>query len=622
MPYLRLKLKNVGWLMSGIAVLLFLLLMSSFIIRQILNNKSKIISGVSIGQLNLNGKTIQQAKTLLQAKIDKLTNKGIAFVYNNKKVTALPVVGVNGNWTQLWAYNVEQTVQQAYILDHQQLIWRRCLNNFGLGSGNIKLEPKVNLNEQKIIEFLKDNFNQYEVPSQNAALFWQKGQIRIKPAHSGMSFDYKKVLQQFKDKLFLIEPGEIELNLQTRYPQIFRKQIKVLVPLYKQVSDWAPISFQLVLPDYYQGYKKFKIKKWVLNKKEWSNWLTVKLDSSSRPRLGIDRKVAFNYLQKLAEKINTPAKNAKFTIKNGRVIEWQSSFNGFKLDIVQTINQLENKLNKNILETNKLVKLVLREEKSQITNSSVNNLGIKELFGRGESNFRGSPINRIHNIRTGATALNGLLIKPKEKFSLLKALGEINAKTGYLPELVIKEGRTIPEYGGGLCQIGTTLFRLAINSGLPIVERRNHSYRVSYYEPAGTDATIYNPWPDLKFMNDSQNYLLLQTYIKGTKLIFEFWGTKDGRQVSTTTPVVYNIVKPPQAEYIKSNELKPGEKKLVEHAHNGADAYFKRIIIWPNKKGVKPIEEIFRSHYVPWREKWLVGETEKTASSSNLIIEK
>jgi len=142
-------------------------------------------------------------------------------------------------------------------------------------------------------------------------------------------------------------------------------------------------------------------------------------------------------------------------------------------------------------------------------------------------------------------------------------LGKINKEEGFLPELVIKGNRTIPEYGGGLCQIGTTMFRLALNTGLPITERRPHSYRVSYYEPAGTDATIYNPWPDLKIINDTNHHLLLQTEIKGNELIFKIYGTLDGRIVETTKPELSNITPPGPIQYVETTELLPGEKKKL-----------------------------------------------------------
>ena len=220
-----------------------------------------------------------------------------------------------------------------------------------------------------------------------------------------------------------------------------------------------------------------------------------------------------------------------------------------------------------------------------------------------------------HNIAVGAAAVHGLVIRPGEEFSLVAALGEIDAAAGYLPELVIKGDKTIPEYGGGLCQIGTTVFRAAVGSGLPITARRNHSYRVSYYEPAGTDAAIYDPSPDVRFVNDTNRSILIQSRIEKDDVYFDFWGTKDGRLVTTTTPVVYNIVKPAPTKIIETEDLKPGEKKCTERAHNGADAYFDYTVIYPEGATSSPLEQTrrFSSHYVPWQEVCLVG---KTASSS------
>ena len=110
---------------------------------------------------------------------------------------------------------------------------------------------------------------------------------------------------------------------------------------------------------------------------------------------------------------------------------------------------------------------------------------------------------------------------------------------GYLPELTIKKNKTVPEYGGGLCQVSTTVFRAAINAGLKITDRKAHPFAVKYYNPQGFDATIYPPNPDLKFINDTPNYLLMQSYVKDNKLIFEFYGTNDNRQIKIIGPTVY-----------------------------------------------------------------------------------
>lgn len=191
---------------------------------------------------------------------------------------------------------------------------------------------------------------------------------------------------------------------------------------------------------------------------------------------------------------------------------------------------------KQIKEKQTIIELLTKERGAEINENNINKLGIKELIGKGESNFAGSPANRIHNIKIAAEKLNGILLKPNQEYSLIENIGEINKETGYKPELVIKEDKTIPEYGGGLCQIATTNFRAAMNTGLPVTERQSHSYSVQYYDPPGTDATLYIPHPDFRFFNDTNNYILIQTAISKNNLILELYGTKDGREIKLEGP--------------------------------------------------------------------------------------
>ena len=115
-----------------------------------------------------------------------------------------------------------------------------------------------------------------------------------------------------------------------------------------------------------------------------------------------------------------------------------------------------------------------------------------------------------------------MLIAPDEEFSFNRALGEVGPAQGYLPELVIKNNKTIPEYGGGVCQVSTTMFRAAVYSGLEVTERRPHAYPVKYYNPQGFDATVYSPSPDLKFKNNTGGWILIQTRIEGNNLFLNF----------------------------------------------------------------------------------------------------
>lgn len=174
--------------------------------------------------------------------------------------------------------------------------------------------------------------------------------------------------------------------------------------------------------------------------------------------------------------------------------------------------------------------------KPTIVSTDRERLGLKELVGEGKTNFKGSPKNRIYNINRALQQFQNILIAPGQEFSFVDYLGEVDGEHGYLPELVIKNNQTTPEFGGGICQVSSTVFRAAIYSGLKITERRNHAYPVQYYKPYGMDATIYIPKPDLKFTNNTPGYILVQSTIDGSDLTFRFFGTRDGRTVAVDGP--------------------------------------------------------------------------------------
>jgi len=242
------------------------------------------------------------------------------------------------------------------------------------------------------------------------------------------------------------------------------------------------------------------------------------------------------YLQDLARKINKDPSDAKLQVENGKVSVFSLSNNGISLDTDKSLENIINYFKNN--DGSGTINLAYHETKPEISIDSIDNLGITTLIGEGQSNFARSPKNRIFNINVATQRFNGILIKPGEEFSFTKILGEVDGEHGYLPELVIKKDKTEPEFGGGICQVSTTTFRAAIYSGLKITARRNHAYPVSYYNPQGMDATVYVPRPDLRFINDTPGYILIQTKIEGTILTFQFYGTDDGRKTEVIGPKI------------------------------------------------------------------------------------
>ncbi len=142
--------------------------------------------------------------------------------------------------------------------------------------------------------------------------------------------------------------------------------------------------------------------------------------------------------------------------------------------------------------------------------------------------------------------------------------------------------------------------------------RQNHSYRVSYYEKdgdgktigPGLDATIYQPAPDFRFLNDTGNSIFISGYVVGDRLTFELYGTKDGRAAVVDGPHLLTSTPPGDPIYAPTDTLKPGEQKQIEHPHPGGSAIATYHVTYADGT-VK--EQVFKSFYRPWPAQYLVG---------------
>jgi len=356
---------------------------------------------------------------------------------------------------------------------------------------------------------------------------------------------------------------------------------------------------------------KFKDQSFELTGNDLWDWLEV-ADANNTFVVRLQEAEVVNYVKSLEQSINQPMQNAVFEIKNGQVIKFLPHQSGALLRTKEATELIQAAL----LDPVKEIELPVNYLEPKITLKQINNLGINRLVARGVSNFAGSPTNRRHNITIGAERFDNILIEPGITFSINEQLGQVDASTGYLPELVIKGDETTPEYGGGLCQVSTTAFRAILNGGYPIIERKNHSYRVAYYEPAGSDATIYPPYPDLKFTNDTSNYILIDTYIKGDNLYFDFYSTLTSRRVEIEGPRIYKVTDYPEPVYIETSAIEDGTVKQIDSAHRGADAMLYRYIY--NEKGQQIRKDEFYSHYIPWPAKYLVGVKEAPTLDTDL----
>lgn len=584
------KFFKTKWVkIPGILILILISLFVLSFLGYTIAFANKIYPNVWLAGEKVSGKNKKQIETSIKQRVRDKSYDKITFGYQDKE-WMLKTKDIN------FQYDIKNTVETVYEIGRKAKFLESLKEQISVLFIPMNLDLVVSFDEPKVKEKIEEIAKDLDIPEKTVSLSQDKnGEIVINPAKEGRKVDQSQTFSTFKKAL-----GNFQNNLSPVVIKIVprvkgeEEEIKEAKEKFKKMTSdnlvlkWEKEKFTLS-PNELQKWAKFLEKP--KNDKQGNYVLDLELNESQ----------VFEYLKTIAKEIDQQPQDAKLTIQGGRAVVFRPHQDGYELD---QKNALE-KIKKSILTKDREISLKVKVTKPTIRTDTINELGIKELIGSGTSNFLKSPENRIHNIKKGAEVFNGVIIKPNEIFSFNQVLGEVSPQKGFLPELVIKEDRLIPETGGGLCQVSTTMFRAALYSGLEIIERQPHAFRVRYYEPPiGFDATIYNPKPDLRFKNDTPSHVLIQANVTSSDLTFEFYGTSDGRKVKIDGPSLYDYTSSGEPVYIDDPDLPQGETKMIERAVQGVTASFN----WEVTRGGEVLhKKTFVSKYVPWRAKYKRG---------------
>lgn len=559
--------------------------------------KGRIFPGVSIGEIDLGGKQVDQALLILLSGMDYFEANSLVFQFQERTWTASPAqIGIN--------FDPGGTLLQAYEVGRSGPADRRLGDLVGIITAKRPIAPIFIFNQNTAYQFLEKIAEQINRPVREAELIIRGTQIQAMPGQTGYFLDIPASIDIISKSLSRKEKGILPLVVSESQPEVM------------DASDYAAaaqgiLARSLILTA--PGDSENTSKSWRFTPEELAVMLTfnrVRSGNGTVFEVKFKEQILNQILLTIAGEVNQASENPRFIFNDDtRQLELiRPGVTGRTLNIARTISAIQNGMK----EEKPSIPLEFDLSEPAVKNNDrAENLGIRELVHSEVSYFYGSSKERVQNIQTAASRFHGLLIAPGENFSMARAMGEVSLNKGYAEALIIYNGQTIQGVGGGVCQVSTALFRAAFFSGFPISERHPHAYRVKYYEKeygnrlnsrlAGLDATVYVPVVDLKFTNDTPYWLLMETYVspQNSTLTWKFYSTKDGRRVQMNSSGPTNLVEPPKPLYRENATLKKGEIKQVDWEAQGADVFVTRLVY--NADNSIRLQDHFNTHYEPWR---------------------
>ena len=278
--------------------------------------------------------------------------------------------------------------------------------------------------------------------------------------------------------------------------------------------------------------------------------------------LAIDQTVFAAFYRRLNERYGTPAQNAQLLYSDDPAdpITFVAEAEGQRID--------EDSLAQTLIEKAEAPRITVDMEPVA---ASVTAEELKEkhaLLSTFATSFKGSTLgrkNRVNNMALAASRINGIVLDPGEEFSMNETILDRTKENGYYLAPAIRNGTYEKEYGGGVCQVSSTLFNAVMMADLTVTERHHHSWPMTYV-PIGRDATIATGYKDFRFVNSTKSELVIFAHLdrKAKTVTVRLYGQKSGDfdHVKVTSKRTSSL--PPKGTKVKLDESLSAGSRVEE----------------------------------------------------------
>lgn len=561
----------------------------------------RFLLGVRLLGADVSALRAEEGDGLINARLAHFAQRGLTLRSEGREFYRQP--GEMG-----YRIDVPATLERALAVGREgSLVERLDLQWQALWHGQ-EVAPVLAGGEGPARAALADLAASLDQPAQDAALRLDGQRLELVAARQGRRLDQETTRRLIEARLLSLSEEAIDLPMTVDLPRIVEADLAPVrdralaraaqgIPIHYVKRDWTwkdgPVAQDREI-------------QWSLKGTDLLAVVMVRNDErqgAPRPVLAINAEKAKPLLDRLAREVEQEPRDVRFEWREGRLQPLVTSRNGHVLERPAALAALEAAL----ASGEGRVELPVTVTKAKVAMEDAPGLGLRELVVERSTPYAGGSPERNHNVELGARRIHGIVIPPGSTFSFLDAVGDISLDTGFQMGFAIVEKETVPDAGGGICQVSTTLFQSAFYGGYSILDRWAHAYRIRRYEQplVGLDSTVYGPTLDLKFRNDTAEHLLIQARTDGERLSVSLVGTKPQWDVRIEGPFLSNVVPADRAIVREETPaLARGRQYWVEQAEDGVTVGVKRTVV---QGGQVLRQAVFTSEYRPQRNVLLIG---------------
>lgn len=506
----------------------------------------KVHAGVSVAGLSLGGLTRDEAASALERVVEKAQDQPITLVSGEKKWEVTP----SDLKTRI---NVEEGVSDAMEMSRKSNLFVDLYRRVALYVRDADLPLEGTVDSTVMDKLLTEVAGELDLPPIDAGLVIDGKTVKAMSGQKGLVVDQAALREQLKTVVFTLHSVELEIPMMVMEPA-------VLADDYDRAVEQAKVMISKPVALRESG------KLWNLTTEQ----IAAYMDFTVENRAGVATLVPFlsadkmsSFMDEIARAVYRSPKNATFK-GDGKKAWVVEAVSGKKLHPENTAAALTAAALKT---SDRTARAAVESIEPDLTTEEAKAMGISKALGSFTTKWEGTP-DRQTNVKITTKYVNNVLLAPGEIFDFDKQVGPRTEKRGYkMAPGIVGPGRLEDVFGGGICQVSTTLFNAAFFAGLEILERKNHSIFIDHY-PLGRDATVSANGPNLRFRNDTKHHILVRGTSDGITTKFVIYGTDEGRKVDFTTSEAYDIVDRVD-ETTKNTLLGSGTSLVVSNGQRG-----------------------------------------------------